>query len=174
MTYKTHVVFAVTLALPIGYFQQYFGIDFMLFLSSVVFGSLLPDLDEEGSYIGRKIPIASFLLKIFGVKHRGITHRLIFVFILGAIFYSIYYVYQYVILVPILYGLLLGYLFHLFGDMLTKGGIENFYFPISSKKGVLLPRWLRFYTGSIEELMVFSLLIAILAIEFPIFLGEVL
>lgn len=172
MTYKTHVVFAVAIAIPIAHFSGYQDMNLITFLAFVALGSLLPDLDEKGSYIGRKIPIVPFVLKLFGVKHRGVTHRLISVVLLVVVFYSIHASYTYEFILPVSYGLILGYLFHLFGDMLTKGGIENFYFPLSEKKGVLLPRALRFYTGSPQEFLIFLTLVLVVAFEAFVLLKE--
>lgn len=172
MTYKTHVVFSTALAIPIAYLFGYEDMNLLAFLSFSALGSLLPDLDEEGSYIGRKIPIIPFFLKLFGVTHRGVTHIFISVLILFIVLYFVQIKYPYEILLPISFGVTLGYLFHLFGDMLTKGGIKNFYFPISKKKGVLLPRAFRFYTGSQQEFFIFIILFMIVVIEAFLFLGN--
>ena len=95
-------------------------------------------------------------LKIFGVKHRGITHTFLgFCVIISTVYiFSVNYgedEAKYII--PLSVGF--GYFLHLVGDMMTKGGIPRFFYPVSDIKAVLLPRWLRFYTGSLQEGILF-------------------
>lgn len=167
MTYKTHVTFAFAVATPIAflhYGEMTSGC--ILFFLALSIGALAPDLDEEGSYLSRKIPIFPMIFQLFGVTHRGITHRLISVvallviagiFVLGGELSSDG--------ISAFVGFSLGYLLHLVGDMLTKGGINKFFYPISNAKGVLLPRRFRFYTGSGKEKIVFVSIFSILIFE---------
>ncbi len=160
MTYKTHILFALVPLYALESTYNYIGLGHELILYSVVaFGALLPDLDEEGSYIGKRIIIFPLIYGMLGVKHRGITHQLIFVvMLLSAVqIYEVLNVMEFESKL-VMYGLIFGYLMHLMGDMLTKGGIRNFFYPFSSVKGVLLPRFLRFYTSGKVELVVFSIL----------------
>lgn len=157
MTYKTHVAFSFT---PVLAVQVLFNVGFSfveaVFLIAVAVGSLLPDLDEEGSYIGKKFPVVSFVYAFFGIRHRGLTHYALFLFALTVIgMASIALLDIEKISMFFIFGLIFGYLMHLLGDMLTKGGIDNFFYPFSTTKAVLLPRGLRFYTGSNEELYFF-------------------
>lgn len=164
MIYKTHIVFAIT---PICAFETIFDYlvlkDEIILYLFITIGSLLPDLDEEESYIGKRLNFVSIVLKLFGVIHRGATHR----FISLILFALAIFILQKQIIIDdftklAVYGLFIGYSLHLLGDMLTKGGIENFYYPISSIKAVLLPRNLRFYTNSKQELLVYYLLVGFL------------
>lgn len=54
----------------------------------------------------------------------------------------------------IIYGFAFGILMHDAGDMLTKGGIKGFLFPFFPNTTVaLLPKFMRFYTGSLQEMI---------------------
>jgi len=168
MTYKTHTTFALVITLPI---QQYLiplnTVEQVFFYLMVIFASLVPDLDEENSYLGKRLPIFPFILKLFGVEHRGVTHTLISVFVISVLFYTydlFYYVSNFAY--DLFLAFVIGYVAHLLGDMLTKGGINNFFYPLCKCKGVLLPRFLRFYTGSNQEIIVYAFLMLILFAEF--------
>lgn len=153
MIYKTHIAFAV---LPIAVLETVIDVVEtpieILAYCFIAIGALFPDLDEENSYIGRKLPLFPMLYQILGVTHRGITHQLIFVVGLILLFQYLFFTYSVSFVEKLIaYSFIYGYFMHLAGDMLTKGGINNFFFPISRKKGVLLPRFLRFKTDSIQE-----------------------
>lgn len=89
----------------------------------LIIGSLFPDIDEPTSTLGRLLPVGYF------VKHRTVTHSL---FALIIAFW-----------INPLFGI--GYLTHIFLDMLTPAGIQLFY-PWEKKVGVKLIR-----TGSFME-----------------------
>lgn len=114
---------------------------------SIIIGSLFPDIDEEHSYIGNKLKPISIVISSL-VKHRTLTHYLLLPLLLIVFgFYLENYTYKIII-----YGFAIGMLLHDAGDMLTKGGIRGFFFPLfSSKKIVLLPDILRFRTFSMQE-----------------------
>ncbi|WP_457748573.1 metal-dependent hydrolase [Sulfurimonas sp.] len=170
MTYKTHVAFAMTAAIPVGYFTNINDIDKIPFLFSVAIGALAPDLDEEGSYLSRRIPVMPMLFSLFGVRHRGVTHRAISVlFLLGLVIGLFFIDPGFESHLFIYFGFVLGYIMHLLGDMMTKGGINDFFFPVSSSKAVLMPRVYRFYTGSLQEYLVFIAIIGVLALEIYFF-----
>lgn len=127
------------------------------YLIGVAAGSILPDIDEPESYIGRRFFVLSELLKLFGLEHRTITHYFIiplFIFIATYLFVGD------PIFTPLLYGLAFGILMHDVGDMLTKGGIKGFFFPLfPTKRIALLPEPLRFYTGSVMEYLIIVILL---------------
>ena len=92
MTKETHIkggyLFAL-LALPliynnyIIYYNFYYRIILLLiYIYFSYFGSLLPDIDMRGSYISKRFPI---IYKKIGkrLRHRGLTHSLIFLSILS-------------------------------------------------------------------------------------------
>jgi len=170
MTYKTHVAFAMTVALPAVYFVNIDSFGGISFLFATAVGALAPDLDEEGSYLSRKIPVMPMLFGLFGVKHRGVTHRAIAVLFLFGILAIITFLYIDLKMHLLTYlGFILGYTMHLLGDMMTKGGIRDFFYPLSNKKAVLLPRNYRFYTGSLQEYFVFISIMCIVIFEIYLF-----
>jgi len=151
MTAKGHVALASAVTL------SYFYVDnvsittlpyFEYFLFAILFGSLFPDIDEPESYIGNKLKVISIVMSsIF--KHRTFTHYLIFPLVLALI--AFFYIDNTFNKVTIL-GFAIGILLHDIGDMLTKGGIKGFSWPIFPNTRIaLLPYFLRFKTFSIEE-----------------------
>ena len=117
-----------------------------LLLPLILLGSLLPDIDEPRSFIGRKFPLISRIFSI-SFSHRGFTHFLIF----PSIFVVVGAIFAHPLITPIFFALAYGIFLHQIGDMLTISGIPHYFFPISRKKAVLLPQILRFRTGSIAE-----------------------
>ena len=77
----------------------------------VMFGSMLPDIDHPGSIIGKNVPLLPKLL-----KHRGMTHSILFCVIIS--FINIW--------------LGIGCSVHVLMDMMTRQGVELFY-PIKKK-----------------------------------------
>lgn len=173
MTYKTHVAFALAATIPISnYAYGLNSLESFMFLGAVSLAALAPDLDEEGSYLSKKLPIFPMFFKLFGVKHRGVTHRAISVVFLIFLFLIIGYLDENTrVHLPLYFGFLAGWSFHLAGDMLTKGGINQFFYPFSKTKAVLLPRRYRFYTASMNEFLVFTLLFGIVVIQSMYFTG---
>ena len=85
-------------------------------------GGLLPDLDHPESTVGRRVRLISLPLSAL-VGHRGMTHSVLAVVGMAALMIA-------VTNLPALSGarwailpLCVGYLSHLLGDGLTKGGI---------------------------------------------------
>lgn len=167
MLAKSHIslgllggIVAYPLAQKFGIAKEFY---LTLLLPLVLLGSLLPDIDEPRSFIGRKFPILSRIFSI-SFSHRGFTHFLIF----PLIFVAIGAVFAHAIITPCLFALAYGIFLHQIGDMLTISGIPHYFFPLFRKKAVLLPQALRFRTGSVVEklILVFILtpLIALTAI----------
>ena len=166
MTVKGHTTLASFLLITIGTYNNIPLDTFTIFYSSGLLGSLLPDIDEQGSYIGRRAKTLSFFISsIF--SHRTFTHYLIFPVL---IFLCGFYFLEGALKIFVI-GLAIGVLLHDFGDMLTKGGIVGFFWPILAKTRVaLLPKPLRFYTGSLQELiLVISFLIGNIVIGYIYF-----
>lgn len=131
--YKTHEIAGISIAIIIIFIIYNIGnvnyINFLLILLGAYIGSLLPDLDSQGSYISNKTkPFSTLTNNIF--THRGMTHSLIFWMILNIVMIiganillesfrinSIY----------LVIGLSFGYLSHLLMDSLTKSGVKLFY-----------------------------------------------
>jgi len=90
-------------------------------LAVAIFATMLPDIDNKFSILGRYR-----LSRIFNffVKHRGITHSFLFLFLVS---------------IPIslfakefLLIFILGYLLHLFLDGITVQGV-SFFYPLKNK-----------------------------------------
>lgn len=164
MRYKTHalggLLFGVTtmpfLSIPL------FSVEGVIWLSGSVLGSLLPDIDHPNSYIGKRLKPLSFAInKTFG--HRGITHTLLFVFLISFLFWLLS-----LFLIPssltflfysFFVGCVIGIVSHLVLDMSTKSGVPLFY-PISKKNISILP----IKTGSFGETIYFICLGIILVL----------
>ena len=116
---RNHLAFGITSALAASVILNNAGIELDyttvgIITASSALGSLLPDIDDANSLIGRVfVHIASFINRVFG--HRTITHDLMLflplfiasIFVRNAIFF----------------GIMFGYMGHLFLDLMTKQGI---------------------------------------------------
>jgi inner membrane protein len=104
-----------------------------------IFAALLPDIDEENSYIGRRFFIISLPIRmVFG--HRGFTHSLLAV---GLIAFGLYFIpvgMEYKI------AFVIGYGSHILADALTNSGVPLLY-PWDRR----FKFWLTFNTGSMTE-----------------------
>ena len=167
MTYKTHTVFSLSLALTpfsttLLEIREPFHLALIIGISYLF--SLAPDFDEPNSYLSKRFPwvIVSHIIALF-TTHRGVTHRFLAPFIItGAIFPIIHLYYpDYYFLLPVIF---LAYLGHLIGDGFTVGGLKRFYYPFSKSTKWFLPKALRFKTGSFIEniyLLFFTFLVVI-------------
>lgn len=146
MRYKTHIVTSVTLAAGVS---KLFSIPFTIgYVAGVTVGSLLPDIDEPNSYIGRRsFGIARLVKKVFG--HRGFTHSLLCWFTLTVCCF----------IFPSLFtaGISLGYFFHIVEDLFSVQGVPLFS-PIQ-KNRQRLPVFMTYRTSSATEffILLFSL-----------------
>lgn len=127
MKYKTHLTTSLAVALPVLAQTGNLTVGNVI---AVGLGALLPDIDEQHSWIGRRTRGVSDLMNtVFG--HRGITHSLF-----GLV----------LVLIPILFAvgmtplsftngmcILAGYFLHLVEDSFSKKGIK-WLLPISNKK----------------------------------------
>lgn len=169
---KTHIAFALGLGAlgAVGFSAltqtSLSAKDLGVFYGAITLGALLPDIDEPNSTIGKKtIGISNVIKAIFG--HRGLTHSLSFLIIVGILLLlasafgveflkGIPLVSGFVkdldeaVLEIFVFGVLLGCVFHLMGDMLTPSGVPLF-LPFSTKSVHLTPAFLRFKTGGIWD-----------------------
>ena len=122
MMYYTHLAFGLlTALLCLSFFEIHYKV---LFILIILLFSILPDIDEKKSKIGKKNKLLSGIINfIFG--HRGLIHSIYIPLILFIIFYNLN--------KEIGSAILLGYFSHLFMDALTKTGIRPLY-PIINKK----------------------------------------
>lgn len=120
MMYRTHLAFAFLCGLLLFSFIKPTNI--ILYFILVLFGGLLPDIDEHNSKLGRKIrPISTFLNLIFG--HRNLFHSLFFTLaLLGVV--------NYFFGLEIALALVIGYASHLIIDGFTISGI-NYLYPFT-------------------------------------------
>jgi len=120
MLFKTHLLFALFVSLLLMKFFD-FGILFLLF---VLIGSLIPDIDNVESFLGRKYRIISGPVEfIFG--HRGLLHSIYPV--LGLVI--LYFIFK----TKLVFALAIGYFLHLVLDAVTKEGITFFTVPFRFK-----------------------------------------
>ena len=176
MTVKGHLLLAYPLATTILTLteQNYFGhrmsdnVTFMsLFYLGIFIGTIFPDIDEPESYIGRKLPVISHILSIF-IEHRGITHYLLIPLLI--LTFNFLYVEEQSTKI-VIYAFAIGNICHDVGDLLTKGGIRGFFFPLMPTTTIgLLPKFLRFRTNSLVEyiFMIFLIGLNVYGINFLI------
>ena len=142
MLVHTHIIFSIFCIVLASKFLEIPNI--AIFSVIVLFFTLLPDIDEDQSTLGRRIKPISFLIeKILG--HRGIFHSFI---VPALIFVGFYF-----LGIPI-YGIAaaLGYMSHLTMDAITSCGIHPFWpFPFRIHGPIR--------TGSVLEHLVFMLII---------------
>lgn len=168
MTAKSHVTTSLTIGIiPLFLYTNslYYMLDYMgIYLAGVAFGSLIPDIDEENSSIGRRVPlIASFINDRFG--HRKITHNLLFyIFIFMFAYYQSLYVTSYVY--TFLLGFGIGGILHILEDCLTNGGVPGALKPIIRNFVLLKKNW-RFNTnGKFENYIYYPIITIIFFLEF--------
>lgn len=133
-----------------------------IFITGSVIGSLFPDIDHRGSYLGKRLPILSWLAsKTMG--HRGGTHAPFIAFALTTLL--IWMVATAcsgtaeLFLLTLLLGCLNGAISHIFLDSLTVMGIPLL-FPFSSKHY----RLARLRTGGWGENFVTFIMFVIIAL----------
>lgn len=131
------------------------------------FGSLVPDIDEPNSRIGRKVQLLSSATKsIFG--HRGLTHTPFIVMLLLILFNFLYMKYSLDLGFMAFYSaFILGYISHLLLDFITPRGIM-LAFPFSVKKFHFIGLKSR-YKDIICSLLIILLTASIMLYKYNIF-----
>lgn len=148
MIYKTHLATSIAIGAGIATLT---GFPFTIgYMSGIAIGSLLPDIDEPNSFIGKKsLGLAHIINKKYG--HRGMTHSLFVWAVLTII----------LLLIPnnFFFGISLGYLFHIIGDYFSKSGVPLFLpFNTKRKKFPLFT----YKTSSPEETIIYIVSIIVL------------
>lgn len=151
MTSKSHIVVAI---LATTAYAEFANIELVqavpAYLMSFFF-SLVPDIEEPNSYIGRKLPFISIPLKhIFRVKHRGVTHSVVVPALIFGVVLSIIGLKSESNIYLLVVGALIGWVSHIILDFFSDGGVELFW-PISNSRFRLLPYVLQVKTGGIFE-----------------------
>ena len=115
MLAKTHAAIGLLSAVLVF---PFFNINWLILFPFVIFGSLLPDIDHEGSTINSFFP----LTKIFSIffVHRGFFHSIfpVLIFIFAEVLFKIN---------GIGFSVAIGYSSHLVFDALTPLGIKFFH-----------------------------------------------
>lgn len=160
MLAKSHVVTSAAVTLPLLANSQQLT---TLNLLAVLGGCLLPDIDHPSSYFGRRHKVVSSVTnKTLG--HRGATHSLLAVVLVGIIFWVVAKAYLTAAAVHVPFWLMVGYTLHLLEDGFSKKGIRWFY-PLQ-KHGFCLGGKLLFYrTGTISETIIFWIMVCLLVYE---------
>lgn len=165
MRYKTHVAGGLLagvsslnlIADKLNISSDITSYEGMVFITGAVIGSLFPDIDHRGSYLGRKAKITSTITNaLFG--HRGITHSPI---AMGAFVFFLYLLSKlFIVTSPFIklwfIGFFLGILSHIFLDMLTKGGVPLL-LPFTKKRISLT----KMKTGSMGEKLVMIIMVIV-------------
>ena len=143
MIAPTHIVFSVLLGTTLGAPAWW--------LKWLAIGSLLPDLDQPQSIVGKMVyPISSRINKLFG--HRGMMHSMLVwlpLTIIGLKYFK-----------PL--GILsIGAITHGLIDCLTITGVQLFA-PFSEKIFVLANKRFRFRSSSRQEMMFLAVLCLLL------------
>ena len=172
----THALFGVTtLAIAnhlAGFIQPHLirGVPtgMVVCAGAALLGALLPDIDAEESTIKSELGLAGRMLggglSLFGVRHRGLTHRGIVALL--------------VLAVGVVMGDLwgwpdagwafgLGWVSHVLADGLTVAGVPLLW-PWKKKDFHLLPKPLRVRTGGPVEGLIFVMIVS------GLFLGVIL
>ncbi len=150
MQFRTHLALAFLLGSFYLELMGYSLTEGWSLLLLFLLGALLPDIDHFSSWLNNKLKVT----KIFALflQRRGIMHSLFFavlLFFIVGIFWNFIYA----------TALFLGYLSHLFGDLLTKDGLRLFQ-PLSQFK---IPGF--FKTGKLFEKFIFILLIVLIVLK---------
>ena len=139
-----------------------FTMDIPFTIGSLI-GSIFPDIDEGTSKISNKVPLFSFVTRLF-VGHRGIIHTPVFLIILSIIIQSICTVLH----IPehFIFGFVLGFLCHLFQDTMTRRGIKWLYPVVNKSFHIMSLRSGRGLFYGLIEMLLTILIVGILM--FPI------
>ena len=145
MLFRTHLAFGFLIGLCL---IDFFNLEKqILFMVVLLFFSIFPDIDESSSRVAKRLKPFSYLAVVFG--HRNIFHTIYFPIAISAVLFIFD-------LRALALAVLIGYLLHLFLDLITKRGIALFY-PLSKRriKGFIK-------VGSLIENLIFLVLIALI------------
>jgi len=176
MMAKTHTSFALALSLlPLIAFPEaknffidsFSSFELVLFFFGLTIGSLFPDIDEPNSKISKSSIVSflfSWIIRLLGVKHRGLTHKFIFLLFISMVLFFVYiYIFNTNYFLIFSVSFVFGVTAHHLGDMLSgsgrsKGGIYEYFFPLTRNIVVtIFPKQLRCSIGGIKEYLYFLL-----------------
>jgi len=159
MRYYTHAALGASL----GYITaRIAGVPPVYTIPAAALGSLVPDIDHPNSWISKRIPLWTHLLKTIqgdkkgALSHRGAVHS-IYGFLAFALITSIIFALFARGYYPVLLALNLGYFSHLYlADIFFDGGVHLF----SLKKRAKLPPTRTFFkTGSTAEIVILVIIL---------------
>ena len=157
MTYKTHLLTSLVVALPVMAATDTLAVGNIAALS---LGAILPDIDEPGSWIGRRTRGISDLMKrIFG--HRGLTHSLIAVGVVTLLMLSLTVFLSLPLAVVIAF--VTGYFLHIFEDSFSKSGVA-WLLPFKPRKFQSGFGKVYYTTGGLMEWIFFGCMVIALAL----------
>lgn len=142
MMFMTHIGFALLLGLLALKFSS-LPVNKYLFIATIIFASLLPDIDNGTSLIGKKFKIRSLFF-----KHRGMIHSIVFMTGFSIVFFLITKSFYYSI------AFAAGYLSHLLLDSMTPSGVAFFWPRKSRNRG-------RFKTAGLVDIALFFAFVAL-------------
>ena len=125
MMFITHIGFALLLGLLTVKFSP-LPINQYLFIATIIFASLLPDIDSGTSLIGRRFKLASLFF-----KHRGMIHSILFMIGFSVVFFLITKNFYYFL------AFATGYLSHLLLDSMTPTGVAFFWPGKNRLRGII-------------------------------------
>lgn len=182
MISRTHDVGAVALLLTTAVWLELGQLSTTTIIACLIanqVGALLPDIDQASNQLWDLLPadkfLGRFLNKLFG-SHRTLSHSILGVFIVYQVnLWLLPKLFNKEFINPIIvfWALIIGYLSHLFLDMLTEDGIPLL-FPIKWKFGFPPIKKLRIKSGKwFEKFVVFPLILVyiiwFLVTHWPIF-----
>ncbi|MDO3677975.1 metal-dependent hydrolase [Paenibacillus ehimensis] len=118
----------------------------------------LADIDKQGSTMAKVFFPLSFVLRLVDVRHRTLTHSVLFLFGIGALLLPL-------LPEPLFWSFLLAYASHAFIDLFNEQGVELLW-PIKLKFR-LLPKFMAIETGSFMETG-FRYILLLLCIALPV------
>jgi len=155
MMYKTHLALSLNVALPIMSLTDTLSGGGV---AALAVGTLLPDIDEPSSWIGRRTRgISDMMNRAFG--HRGMTHSLVAVGVVALLMIALMIFFDFTLVVSAAF--VFGYFLHLLGDSFSKWGIAWLQ-PFKKKKYQSGFGIIYYTTGSIVEKLLFVILVALL------------
>lgn len=114
MNGRTHALVGIAVGVLVGTITK----DYTTAIIASTIGALLPDIDHPQSVLSGWLPGIGVARWALGVKHRGITHSIVFVFVVTMCVLAISPRFA----LPTLFGMLS----HLALDMLTPAGVPLF------------------------------------------------
>ena len=176
MTYKTHLAFAYAINIPIIqnlYEREIFDTTSTIIALALTFiFALAPDLDHPKSFLSN-IPIfniISWVISTFS-NHRGVTHKFYSAFIPPLLIFGLFSylnIYQGIGIKGVdflSFIAFMAYLSHLLGDCTTKSGIRGFFKPLTKKTIYVVPKFMRYKTGTSIEGLYFIFFVFLMGFE---------